>query len=233
MTDRNTGTNRSPLNLTGVLRWKNVSAETVPAFGVVKLTAYNAVGRYYDADKPDGEGTLYFLNGPVPVAVNSYGESKLWGDASQLGKVATGIVFGDEVGPVDASWEMDAGSGWVVFSEPSGGVAALLRNASGGAQADIQFRPLDVCEGIGSTCDCVSAEVLKVTCGGTGVAVGDTVSVWDPGQSFFDMPSDLLFNSSGWAHKVALSQAERDALPTDPGPCRWEVYVMDCVEDTP
>lgn len=105
--------------------------------------------------------------------------------------------------------------------------------AGGGAKyTEIQFKPLDICPGIGSACDCVTAEVLKITCGGSGVNVGDTVNVWDPDQANFDIPIDLLLNTSGWAKRVVVPDALRYSLPEDPGPCWWQAYTMACVEES-
>lgn len=112
------------------IRWKNLSGEIVPAYGVVKLRAYNTTGKYYEAVKPDGDGSLHYLSGPVDVAADAYGESAMW-NTSILG--LTPAAFGVTVGPVADSWEMsEEGSGFVVFSEPDDGVAAILQVGGGG-----------------------------------------------------------------------------------------------------
>lgn len=96
----------------------------------------------------------------------------------------------------------------------------------------IQFQPTDVCEGIGLTCDCVTATVVTSSCGST-IQPGDVVQVWDQSRGWFQMPEPLLFNSIGWAHKVKVTEAEQYELPFDVGPCRWVVFAMDCVEQEP
>lgn len=132
MTDRFASTSRHTQNQTGVFRWKNTSGEEIPAFACVKLSAFNDADKYFDATKPDGEGSLYFFNGAAPIAADAYGESFIWGTSSILG-LTTG-EFGETVGPVADSWEMTAeGTGYTVFSNVSeGGIAAILREGGGG-----------------------------------------------------------------------------------------------------
>ena len=85
--------------------------------------------------------------------------------------------------------------------------------------------------GIGSICDAVVATVLSAECG-SGLQIGDEVNVWDRSRSWFAMPEDLLFASSGNAHYMKVSDEERYNIgDLDPGPCRWEVVNMNCIED--
>jgi hypothetical protein len=89
--------------------------------------------------KPDGEGNLHFVNGPVAVAVNAYGGSILW-DRSHIG-LTSSVTFGATVGPVADSWEFDeGGSGFVAFSTPSGGQAAILQVGSGTGTGVLSIR---------------------------------------------------------------------------------------------
>lgn len=118
-----------------------------------------------------------------------------------------------KTGPLDVRWD-DEKKIW---------------SAAGGSDGIIQFRPTDVCEGIGLTCDCVTAIVLTSSCGSS-VNIGDEVQVWDQSRGWFEMPEELLFNSVGWAHKVKISEVERSGLPFDIGNCRWVVTSMDCIE---
>jgi hypothetical protein len=96
----------------------------------------------------------------------------------------------------------------------------------------IQFQPLDVCEGIGLTCDCVTARVLTASCG-SGISPGDEVQVWDQSRGWFEMPQELLFNSVGWAHKVKVTEQDQYDIPFPLGACRWVVISMDCIEQEP
>jgi hypothetical protein len=119
-----------------------------------------------------------------------------------------------KTGPLDVRWD-DAKKLWI---------------ASGGASDGIiQFQPTDICEGIGLSCDCVTAVVLTSSCGSS-MNPGDEVQVWDQSRGWFEMPQALLFNSVGWAHKVKITEVERSGLPFDIGDCRWVVTSMDCIE---
>jgi hypothetical protein len=144
MTDRIRGPGRSPRDSSRGLIWKNLSGETIPPYACVKLRAYVAADDYFEAVKPDGDGSLHFVNGPVPVLANAYGGSMTW-DISRLG--LTDGAFGETVGPTADSWEMTTGgTGWTVFSVPENGFAALLRDGgSGGGGAHwIEFTVVDV-----------------------------------------------------------------------------------------
>ena len=128
--DRFTGPLDAPRSIPDAMKWKNTSGESIPAYGVVKLDSYDDAGDFFNAVKPDGEGDLHFVNGPVAVAVNAYGGSQLW-NHSRIGKTSS-TTFGEVVGPVDSSWEMQpTGIGWNVFSNPAGGVAALVKAGGG------------------------------------------------------------------------------------------------------
>jgi len=143
--DRFAGPARSPFNLSSVMKWKNTSGESIPAYACVKLDSYDAAGDFFNAIKPDGSGDLHFVNGPVAVAVNKYGGSQLW-NQSRIG-LTSSVTFGAVVGPVADSWEMEeSGSGFVVFSEPSGGEAAILQvgGGSGGGTHEIWFTIISV-----------------------------------------------------------------------------------------
>jgi len=145
MTDRIKGPGRSPFDNSKVMKWKNVSGEEIPAYGVVKLQDYIEADDYFEAVKPDGEGALHFVNGPVAVAADAFGGSQMW-DVSRIGK--TSGTFGEVVGPVDGSWEMTTeGTGWVVFSTPADGVAALLKD--GGGSSDIRDGIVSINHGCG------------------------------------------------------------------------------------
>lgn len=127
------GGGRQPHNLRTFIMWENVSGETIPAYGCVKLTAYNDSTGHYDADKPDGDDGLYFVNGPSPVADGAYGTSETW-DLARRGKT-TSTTFAEVVGPVSGSWDMEpTGTGWRVFDDPASGSAALLKEGGGGVE---------------------------------------------------------------------------------------------------
>ena len=138
MIDRFTGPARSPRDISYAFKWKNTSGETIPAYACVKLDTYDEAGGFYNAVKPDGSGNLHFANGPIPIAVDAYGGSQLW-NQSRIG-LTDSTTFGVTVGPVSGSWNFEeSGSGFVVFSEPAGGIAAILQVGGGGSSSRIWF----------------------------------------------------------------------------------------------
>lgn len=141
------------------IRWKNLSGEIVPAYGVVKLRAYNSTGKYYEAVKPDGDGSLHYLSGPVEVAVDEYGESSLWNEPS-LG--LTFASLGTTVGPVADSWAMsEEGTGFVVFGPETDGIAAIIQLGGGGGVGLTMWFTIEgvLCPGV----DYVDQETLVVS----------------------------------------------------------------------
>lgn len=97
------------------------------------------------------------------------------------------------------------------------------------AAAQIVFRPIDVCPGIGFPCDCCLAEVLAASCG-SGVKEGDTVQVWDVNRCYFNLPSEILFASQFTA---TLFKAHGGLVsPGDESPpgCIWRVNGSCCTE---
>jgi hypothetical protein len=121
-----------------------------------------------------------------------------------------------KAGPIDLRWDEER----------------KVWGTGGGSIDMVQFRPMDVCAGIGFTCDCVTAEVFNVPCNST-YNEGDIIQVWDRSRGWFEMPEELLFNSVGWAIKTKVSPEEAASLPGDIGPCRWVVISMDCIEQEP
>lgn len=131
MTDRHSGNERAPRDISEHFSWLNVSGETIPAYGVVKIILYDSANKWYSVTKPDGAGDLYFVNGPIPVVTGRQGRSSLW-NKPRLGLVEAGLGLGDTCGPIDNSWVMSSeGTGWVLFSDPISGVAALVKEGSG------------------------------------------------------------------------------------------------------
>lgn len=108
----------------------------------------------------------------------------------------------------------------------------LVRFSGGGTPGGkIGFVPIDVVEGIGSTCDACLCRVVDAECG-TGVALDSEVNVWDRSRVYFAVPLELLLLGYGTATLMKVSDAEREALPIDPGPCRYVVDTFYCLEDT-
>lgn len=94
--------------------FRNDSGETIPAYGIIKITGTVEVdGRIvFKAEKPDTYGSQYmhWINGPTPVASGSNKYGVCFHPASPTWvKYATGDgtpAFGESWGPVDSSWEL-------------------------------------------------------------------------------------------------------------------------------
>ncbi len=134
MTERHRqDSSRFKADLQDFFAFRNDSGEAVPAYGCIKILSYDAASDMYTIDKPDGAEGLYFVNGPVPVAAGKKGRGTLWARA-QIGLVDDGAL-GDEVGPINDSWEMATTSsigGFRIFNNPSAGRAVLLQVGGGG-----------------------------------------------------------------------------------------------------
>lgn len=148
------------------VRWKNTSGETVPAFGCVQVNAYIEDGDYYEIVKPTWHGTTHYLNGPVAVPSDGFGESKtftrpqpglcdfLYTDATQIPRNSETVAGGGtQVGPWDNSWRMQTGGvGYRLTSGVSldSGIAVIERLATDEifvVLESILHRPSDVLVG--------------------------------------------------------------------------------------
>jgi len=117
------------------LRWRNLSGESVPAYGVVRLTDYDTGNAEHQIAKPDGSEGLYYVNGPSAVANNARGASQTW-DLPRLVLTDSGdtLAVGDQIGPVDGQWYMSsAGTGFRVFAAPNVNYIAAVERIGGGA----------------------------------------------------------------------------------------------------
>lgn len=220
----------------------NTEAEVIPPYACMRVTGVDVVGgqTVVKVEKPsstDGE-FLFNCQFEIPVAGESsagVGWAYRYGVVVMQGNGTPPTAENVQYVPVVDSWEIEEGSGpFVVFGEHNVGTGTLIgRFAMTAGGGFITFQPFDIVPGIGSICDAVVATVLSSECG-SGVQIGDEVNVWDRSRSWFAMPEDLLFASVGSAHYMKVSDAERYALgDLDPGPCRWEVNHMDCIESDP
>lgn len=82
-------------------------------------------------------------------------------------------------------------------------------------------------------CDYVVAEVLSVSCKGAGVAVGDSVNVWDLSRCKFNLPTEVLIGTHGWATKMVNQSTiyECSDEQAAEGNCRWEITSLCCAEE--
>jgi hypothetical protein len=131
MTDRHQGQSRNVGRLADAVAWKNISGETIPAYGVVQFRSnYDSGLGFSQAEKPDGTIGLFFVNGPVTVANLAKGSSTLW-NRPQTVLLEGNPVVGDEVGPSADSWAMsDQGRGYRVLLQPTDGVGVVDRGVA-------------------------------------------------------------------------------------------------------
>lgn len=192
MTERNRqDSSRFKADLQDFFAFRNDSGEAIPAYGCIKILSYDAANDMYTVDKPDGAEGLYFVNGPVPVAASKKGRGTLWARA-QIGLVDDGAL-GDEVGPVNDSWEMATTSsigGFRIFNNPVSGRAVLLQVGGGGSAGTI--------------------DVLVGSCLGRGY-YNATVAVWTPS---IPVSSGSGSGGSGSAGSSAEGCDPCDALDT-------------------
>lgn len=137
-------------NRATAIPWKNMSGETVPAFACVKLTDFNDSTFQWVISKPDGEAGLYYANGPVSIASSAYGGSQTWDLPRSVLVNSDDLNVGDEVGPIEDSWEMGSeGSGFRIFRPPEAGVAMVERLGAAADSATLDIRHGLVCRCIG------------------------------------------------------------------------------------
>jgi hypothetical protein len=121
---------RGDVDLSDVVPWLNVSGESIPAHAVIQLRTNFASG-LSQASKPDSSSGIFFTNGPASVGVDGKGESLLWNRPRRV-MVNETLAVGDEVGPVEGSWEMTTGgSGFRVIHQDDSGIATVLSVGGG------------------------------------------------------------------------------------------------------
>ncbi len=95
-----------------------MSGESLPAYGVFRVDAF--VSPYYEAKKPDGSVAMHFINGPVAVANNAFGEAPLWHYPAEV--LTDDALFGKVIGPERDTWKMNQCSdGWIAINSPASG----------------------------------------------------------------------------------------------------------------
>lgn len=136
------------------------------------------------------------------------------------------------------------------FSASAGDLLLVIRNGSewspvntgGGSGAPrIRFTILsaDFTVGFGALgCDHVVAIVNHVSCGGTGVAVGDEVRVYDPEYCHFNLPLELLIGLSGTAtwmksenYLAGLDYFVYCIAELRAAGCMWMIDTLCCAEE--
>lgn len=124
----------------------NVSGETVPRYGVIKLSgdaSKNDATKVISlrAIKPDGDEGLYALNLDNEVIDSDYGEAIIplsgfaWAKYTDTDPPETSLET--EVGPVDSEWSMDTtGTGWLYggLHDADNGRILVVKLSDGGGK---------------------------------------------------------------------------------------------------
>lgn len=121
---------------------------------------------------------------------------------------------------------------FTTFSASTGDLILIIRNgsewspvnvASSSGAPRIRFTILSTSftVGLGALgCDHVVARVDHISCGGTGVSVGDEVNIYDPEYCHFNLPIELLIGLSGTATWMKSDNYQQGLE-----------YVLDCLYD--
>lgn len=115
------------------------------------------------------------------------------------------------------------------------------RGGRGGGTTTILFEIVRVLRGVGLNCNAMECEVLNVSCGGSGVAVGDLVTVYDEIGCIFNAPEHLLAGLRGYAIRMGnpsyaaddplVFEAGTESIASPTGTCRWCAQSTCCVEE--
>ena len=111
--------------------WQNGASSAVPAYGVVRFSAFSTV---HTAVKPDGAEGLYYVNGPVEQPVSAYSASASWIRSQPvMFEPGASVSVGDACGPISGQWYMGtSGTGWRVFVPPNSDNIAFVKKDAGG-----------------------------------------------------------------------------------------------------
>lgn len=180
-------------------------------------TAYDNLGTGYGSVYRAYDGT----DGPILVPV---------GQSKHVYNIGDSAITPDD-------------SKYVIAHRDGFGKLYTQKGGSGGAQIIsfiIQSNGTFVGGITDPTCLHVQAEVVNISCGGSGVAVGDEVTIWDPAGCFFNVPVDILLYMQGMAVKMAWDDTNPYGIchpaappPVEPveGECWWKVISLSCIEN--
>jgi hypothetical protein len=173
---------------------RNDADEECPPYGCMQITGVDIVGgiTVVTCTKPTSTDGEYLFNSPYAIASGGNGWAYRHGVVIALGNGTPPSAANVIYQPVVDTWTIEEGGElFTVFGEHNVTTDAVIgrQKATGGGGEIIQFQPLDVCEGIGLTCDCVTARVLTSSCG-SGISPGDEVQVWDQSRGWFEMPQE-------------------------------------------
>jgi len=228
MTHQHMGVNRQPNDM--VIRWENTSGELVPAFGVVQADSFDNDSVTYSVIKPDGDGSLFFLNGPTAVPAGKFGNSQPWNGKALIALIDTSdaeIALGSDLSPTEGEWFLSNGSDYKVVSNVDSGEASVLPNGGSGSGATILFE----ISSVDTSCkDYAVVEVLGGPCGSTPVR-SDVLNVFDEAGCFFDLPDNEFSNLvgvRGFAVQLEMPFADSTRSCPEKPECRWVITQLCC-----
>ena len=176
---------RGSIETGAVIQVKNVSGETIPAFGIARITTLSATSPLgqpvLSVNKPDGSDSLYVVVIGTSLINNAVG---------------TAVRLLDEVGPVSGSWKAGPdGAGLIVLSgKGKSGTRAVIGNAAtttaaGGGGAG------------GCPCTCIADGSAIVN----GMETASTWSIAMNAETFEGEFGDILFPAG--TYDISLNTA--------------------------
>jgi hypothetical protein len=127
-------------------------------------------------------------------------------------------------GPLDVRWDDEK----KVWTSVGGGTPSIL------------FEIIRVLRGAGLNCNAMECEILNSSCG-SGVSVGDIVTVYDEMGCVFNAPEHLLISRRGYAIKMSnftyriqdplIFEVGTEDIAAPEGSCRWSAQNLCCVEE--
>lgn len=96
--------------------FRNDSGETIPPYSSIKITGVVSGGARITltCDKPSQTTCTYASSGPFSVVADGFGSACV--SSHRVVKFSGTVTTGDEIGPVDGSWEASAdGNGMMVY----------------------------------------------------------------------------------------------------------------------
>lgn len=232
--------------------FQNKSGETYPAYGCGRLNSVlstdAATGNpVFELVKPDGQDGIYVINGPNNIIVDDHGVAFSLNEATVVliddGSAATAPTFGETCGPTEDRWAITtSGSGLRATGVSANRTMPVTSEPAGSAGAPkMRFTILSTAftVGLGALgCDHVIVRVDHVSCGATGVAVGDEKAVYDPEYCHFNLPIELLVGLSGTATLMKSENYQESlaytlecvALLQELG-CMWMIDTLCCSEE--
>lgn len=217
-----------------ILLVKNVSGEEIPAHAVMIATGVERLANdriAVEVNKPGTDtgteaNTVYIINGTTPLGLTGasrYGHGRI-PDLNPLWMAYDSTsgtpAFGDEYGPPDGSWRLDAdGDGFYIYGLPDVETQRVLAGKllDNGLRI-IRFRITSVTtQSDASTDGEAEATVLNTSCGST--ENDDTVTLHDPLRCILDeAPTDLV-DREGFAARMK---------DPDSDGCRYEIIALCC-----